>query len=77
MMTLHELAESLRKVAYDLDEANRRWDSNDRHVAGLNETIARLTTRVRLGDAELADLRGKLARKRPLRKTAKKRKVTR
>ena len=43
-MTLHELAESLRKVAYELDQANEKWDSNDRHVAGLNDRIRSFIT---------------------------------
>lgn len=41
-MTLHEIAEQLRKVAYDMDEASRKWDANDRHVLKLNTRIADL-----------------------------------
>lgn len=61
-MTLHELAESLRKVAYDLDESNRRWDANDAHVVGLNSKIARLEHVERVQRGEILTLRGELQR---------------
>lgn len=77
-MTLHELAEALRKVAYDLDESNRLWDNNDQHVIRLNRRISDLELSERAArvgmvtaKAALAKAEAKLRRLRGKRKGAK------
>lgn len=56
-MTLHEIAEQLRKVAYDMDETSRKWDANDQHVIRLNQNIASLEESLRHNRLALAATR--------------------
>lgn len=73
-MTLQDLAEQLRTVAYGLDESNRRWDANDQHVIRLNRTIAELQTRLAVAQELYSAAQAKLDSQRPKHRAPKKKK---
>lgn len=60
-MTLHELADELRRVAYNLDDTSRKWDANDQAFARIEATVSGLSAQLRQRTAEVARLQRQVA----------------
>lgn len=74
-MTLHEVAEGLRLIAYNLDQTNEKWSENDLHVMELRRENERLTVKLAFAANELSTAKArllKLASKKAKRRPAKK-----